>query len=65
MTGRSVWRAEGRSIDDKGWAPPRYWLLWFVGLAGGVTLYYVVLTPLWIGLRALAWFAEFKARRRR
>jgi hypothetical protein len=34
-------------------------------LAVGMFLFYVVLTPIWIGLRALAWVAEFRARRRR
>jgi hypothetical protein len=28
-------------------------------------LFYVVLTPIWMGLRAVAWLAEFRARRRR
>jgi hypothetical protein len=28
-------------------------------------LFYVVLTPVWIGLRVAAWIAEFRARRRR
>jgi hypothetical protein len=28
-------------------------------------LFYVVLTPIWIGLRVVAWLAEFNARRRR
>jgi hypothetical protein len=37
---------------------------WFL-LAIGIFLFYVLLTPIWIGLRALAWVAEFKARRRR
>jgi hypothetical protein len=27
-------------------------------------LFYVVLTPIWIGLRVVAWIAEFRARRR-
>jgi hypothetical protein len=39
--------------------------MWAGGLAVAVTLFYVILTPVWIGLRALAWLAEFKARRRR
>ena len=30
----------------------------------GDFLFYVVLTPVWIGLRALAWIAEYRARRR-
>ena len=33
MSGKSLWRAEGRSIDDKGWVPARYWSMWFFGLA--------------------------------
>lgn len=65
MKPRSYWRAEGRTLADKGWVPLRYWTLWGVGLALGVMLFYVILTPVWIGLRVLAWIAEFKARRRR
>ncbi len=34
-------------------------------LAVGMFLFYVLLTPIWIGLRVLAWVAEFRARRRR
>jgi hypothetical protein len=60
-----MWRAEGRSLEEKGWVPLRYWILWFGGLAVAVALFYVILTPIWIGLRALAWLAEFKARRQR
>jgi hypothetical protein len=40
------------------------WGLWWILLAIGMFLFYVVLTPLWIGLRALAWVAELRARRR-
>ena len=65
MKPRSYWRADGRTLADKGWVPLRYWMLWGVGLALGVMLFYVILTPVWIGLRVLAWIAEFKARRRR
>jgi hypothetical protein len=65
VSGRSLWRAEGRSLEDKGWVPLRYWALWSVGLVVAVTLFYVILTPVWIGLRALAWLAEFRARRQR
>ena len=65
MSGRSLWRAEGRSIDEKGWVPLRFWVIWSFGLAVAVPLFYVILTPIWIGLRALAWLAEFKARRLR
>lgn len=65
MSSGSLWRAEGRALEEKGWAPLRYWTMWFGGLAIAVALFYVVLTPIWIGLRALAWIAEFNARRRR
>jgi hypothetical protein len=33
-----------------------------VTLAVGLLLFYVVLTPLWIGLRGLAWLAEIRSR---
>jgi hypothetical protein len=65
VSGRSLWRAEGRSIDEKGWVPLRYWSMWFGALAVFVVLFYVILTPIWIGLRVAAWAAEFRARRTR
>ncbi len=65
MNGRSLWRSEGRSPDEKGWAPLRYWAMWGLGLVIFVTLFYVILTPVWIGLRVAAWIAEFRARRKR
>ena len=65
MSAPSIWRAEGRSLSDKGWVPLRYWALWFFGLGVAVVLFYVILTPVWIGLRVAAWVAEFRSRRRR
>jgi hypothetical protein len=44
--------------------PPWRWALWWVVLAVADIVFYVLLTPLWIGLRTLAWIAEFRARRR-
>jgi hypothetical protein len=41
------------------------WSVWMVCLAAGMFLFYVLLTPLWLGLRAAAWTAELRARRRR
>ncbi len=41
------------------------WVFWSVELAAGMLIFYVLLTPIWVGLRALAWAAEFRARRRR
>jgi hypothetical protein len=40
------------------------WVLWHVTLVLGMLVFYVGLTPIWIGLRAAAWLAEFRARRR-
>ena len=51
--------------NEKGSVPVRYWILWWTILVAAVILFYVVLTPIWIGLRAIAWLAEFRARRRR
>ena len=40
------------------------WALWWALLGVALVLFYVVLTPLWLGLRGLAWIAELRARRR-
>lgn len=45
--------------------PLRYWALWWLILVAADVVFYVLLTPIWIGLRAVAWLAEFRARRRR
>jgi hypothetical protein len=44
--------------------PLRYWALWWAILAAALVVFYVLLTPIWMGLRAAAWAAELKARRR-
>ena len=41
-----------------------YWPIWWAALLFADVIFYVVLTPLWIGLRTLAWIAEYRARRR-
>jgi hypothetical protein len=61
----SLWRAEGRTLADKGWAPLRYWVVWWSLLVAAVVVFYVLLTPIWLGLRAAAWAAELRARARR
>ncbi len=40
------------------------WALWSAILAPALVVFYVLLTPIWIGLRLAAWAAEFQARRR-
>jgi len=44
--------------------PLRYWVLWSAILVVADFVFYVLLTPIWIGLRTAAWLAEFRARRR-
>jgi hypothetical protein len=39
--------------------------MWWSFLAAALVVFYVLLTPIWLGLRGLAWLAEFRARRRR
>lgn len=40
---------------------PRFALWWFLLLLGDL-VFYVLLTPVWLGLRAAAWAAELKSR---
>ena len=51
--------------NEKGSVPVRYWALWWMFIVIADFIFYVVLTPIWIGLRVVAWLAEFRARRRR
>jgi hypothetical protein len=52
-------------VTEKGPVPLRYWALWSLILLVADFVFYVLLTPIWMGLRAVAWLAEFRARRRR
>ena len=54
-----------RDLAEKGWAPLRYWVLWWALLGAAVVVFYVLLTPIWLGLRAAAWVAELRSRARR
>ena len=42
--------------------PFYYWPFWMVLLALGLFVFYVLLTPIWLGLRAAAWIAELRSR---
>ena len=44
--------------------PLRWWALWGAILAVALVVFYVLLVPVWMGLRAAAWIAELQARRR-
>ena len=45
--------------------PLRYWVVWWALLGAAVVVFYVLLTPIWLGLRAAAWVAELRSRARR
>jgi hypothetical protein len=53
-----------RDLAEKGRVPFRYWLLWGTLMAVADVLFYVILTPFWLGLRAAAWLAEMRSRAR-
>jgi hypothetical protein len=55
-------RSIRRDLSEKGWVPLRFWALWWGALGIAIVLFYVVLTPVWLGLRAAAWVAELRAR---
>jgi hypothetical protein len=38
--------------------PFYYWPLWMVLLAAGLFVFYVVLTPIWMGIRFISWLAD-------
>jgi len=52
-------------LNEKGSVPLRCWALWWAILLVADFVFYVLLTPIWLALRAAAWLAEFRARRRR
>ncbi len=54
-----------RDMSEKGWVPLRYWLMWWSSIVVAIGAFYVVLTPIWIGLRAIAWIADLRQRRGR
>jgi hypothetical protein len=41
------------------------WAVWWSILGVAVLVFYVLLTPIWLGLRAAAWAAELRSRRTR
>jgi hypothetical protein len=51
-----------RDLSEKGWVPVRFWVIWWASLAVAMAAFYVVLTPVWLGLRAAAWAAELRSR---
>ena len=52
-------------LREKGWAPPARFFFWWLLLMAGIVVFYVLLTPIWLGLRAAAWLAELWSRNQR
>ena len=52
-------------LREKGWVPLPRLLLYSVLLLAGDLVFYVLLTPIWIGLRVAAWIAEIRSWTRR
>lgn len=48
----------------KGGVPLVDWLFWWTLLVLADILFYVVLTPVWLGIRAAAWVADRRARKK-
>ncbi len=44
---------------------PARWAVWWSILVLADLVFYVLLTPIWLGLRGAAWLAELQARLRR
>jgi len=57
-------RGVRQDLSEKGGVPARYWVMWWSSLGIAMVVFYVVLTPIWLGLRAAAWVAELRARLR-
>jgi len=51
-------------LTEKPPVPLWRWAIWWIALPVGIFIFYVLLTPIWLGLRWAAWIAEFRARRR-
>lgn len=41
--------------------PWPYWPFWMATLAAGLFVFYVLFTPLWMGIRFVSWLAERRA----
>ena len=44
-------------MREKKPVPWPYWLLWLASLGLALVLFYVILTPVWMAIRALAWLS--------
>ena len=55
-SGSSTGAGKRRMRPEQPTAVPKWrWALWWTILGAAVFIFYVLLTPIWLGLRALAW----------
>ena len=52
-------------LREKGWIPFRWMAVWWFLMFAGDFVFYVLLTPIWLGLSVAAWVAELRSRARR
>jgi hypothetical protein len=45
-------------MRDKPRIPFYFWAWWMVLLAAGLFVFYVLFTPVWMGIRLVSWLAE-------
>jgi hypothetical protein len=45
-------------VTEKPKVPWFYWPWWMAILAAGLFVFYVLLTPVWMGIRLVSWLAE-------
>jgi hypothetical protein len=45
-------------VSEKPRIPAYYWPWWMLLLAAGLFVFYVLLTPVWMGIRLVSWLAE-------
>ncbi|HEX2044905.1 MAG TPA: hypothetical protein VHF23_04675 [Gaiellaceae bacterium] len=45
-------------MSEKRKIPLYYWPFWMLTLAAGLFVFYVLLTPVWMGIRLVSWLAE-------
>jgi hypothetical protein len=45
-------------VSAKPKVPFYYWPVWMILLAAGLFVFYVLLTPVWMGIRLISWLAE-------
>ena len=52
-------------LREKGWVPWHRLAIWWTLMLVADVVFYVLLTPIWLGLRGAAWVAELRSRARR